>query len=302
MFMKKFKKIKRPNVFTMLVVFASFAVVFKLVDIVNVTTAPSVKMGNISVAQAVEHAAEEKAVEHAAPEKPVEHAAEEKPAEHASEGKTPEVVNEQPPPLTEKEIEKAKSDKTATEHAATEKPAEHGAEPAATGEAAVVPDEIQPPPSGADLGEQTFSPAEVEVLQSLSKRRDELDKRQKQIDQRESLLKVAESEVDRKISELNKIKKELEDLLGKQQTAQDERMISLVKIYEGMKPKEAARIFDTLDMSVLLPVISRMKENKTAPVLAAMDPEKARQVTIKLAEQRKLPNIADEVKKESPKP
>lgn len=300
--MKKFKKIKRPNVFTMLVVFASFAVVFKLVDIVNVTTAPSVKMGNISVAQAVEHAAEEKAVEHAAPEKPAEHAAEEKPAEHATEGKTPEVVNEQPPPLTEKEIEKAKSDKTATEHAATEKPAEHGAEPAVIGEAAVVPDEIQPPPSGADLGEQTFSPAEVEVLQSLSKRRDELDKRQKQIDQRESLLKVAESEVDRKISELNKIKKELEDLLGKQQTAQDERMISLVKIYEGMKPKEAARIFDTLDMSVLLPVISRMKENKTAPVLAAMDPEKARQVTIKLAEQRKLPNIADEVKKESPKP
>jgi flagellar motility protein MotE (MotC chaperone) len=297
MFMKKFKKIKRPNIFTMLVVFASFAVVFKLVDIVNVSTGPSVKMGNISVAQAVEHAEKEKPVEHAekekpvehaATEKPAEHAATEKPAEHATEEKTPEVVNEQPPPLTEKEIEKAKS--------------EHAAEPAVSGEAAVVPEEIQPPPSGADLGEQTFSPAEVEVLQSLSKRRDELDKRQKQIDQRESLLKVAESEVDRKISELNKIKKELEDLLGKQQTAQDERMISLVKIYEGMKPKEAARIFDTLDMNVLLPVISRMKENKTAPVLAAMDPEKARQVTIKLAEQRKLPNIADDVKKESPKP
>lgn len=139
-------------------------------------------------------------------------------------------------------------------------------------------------------GEQVFSASEVDVLQSLAKRRDELDKRDKAIAERAAVLKAAEGEVDRKIVELNKIKGELEALLGQQEKVQDARITSLVKIYEGMKPKEAARIFDTLDMDVLLSMISRMSERKSSPILAAMDPDKARIVTIRLTEQRQLPS------------
>lgn len=72
---------------------------------------------------------------------------------------------------------------------------------------------------------------------------------------------------------------------------EEDRITSLVKIYEGMKPKEAATIFNTLDMDVLLSVISRMSERKSSPVLAAMAPDKARLVTIRLAAQRKLPDM-----------
>ena len=151
-----------------------------------------------------------------------------------------------------------------------------------------------PPPS---YGEQGFSASEVEILQDLSKRRDELDKREQQISQREALLKAAGVEVDRKIAELNKIRSELEDLLNKQKTAEDSRIDSLVKIYENMKPKDAANIFNTLDMNVLLPVIAKISERKASPILAAMDPDKAREVTIKLAEQRKLPQLPDDSKK-----
>ena len=154
-----------------------------------------------------------------------------------------------------------------------------------------------PPPMTAPSGEQGFSSSEVEILQSLSKRRDELDKREQQIGQREALLKAAGGEVDRKIAELNKIRSELEDLLNKQKTAEDERINSLVKIYENMKPKDAANIFNTLDMNVLLPVIAKISERKASPILAAMSPDKARQVTIQLAEQRKLPQLPDDSKK-----
>lgn len=149
-----------------------------------------------------------------------------------------------------------------------------------------------PPPSG----DQGFSASELETLQSLAKRRDELDKREQEISQREAVLKAAGVEVDRKIAELTKIKSELEDLLGKQKTAEDERINSLVKIYENMKPKDAANIFNTLEMDVLLPVIAKISERKASPILAAMDPEKARQVTIKLAEQKKLPQLPDDKK------
>lgn len=134
-----------------------------------------------------------------------------------------------------------------------------------------------------------YSAAEVEVLQSLAKRRDELDRREKKIAEHEALLAAAGQEVDHKITELNKLKGEIEALLGKQQKMQEDRITSLVKIYEGMKPKEAATIFNTLDLDVLLTVVGRMNERKSAPILAAMDPDKARLVTIRLAEQRKLP-------------
>jgi flagellar motility protein MotE (MotC chaperone) len=60
----------------------------------------------------------------------------------------------------------------------------------------------------------------------------------------------------------------------------------LVKTYETMKPKDAARIFDTLEMEVLIEVAQRMKEAKLAPVLAAMDPAKAQSVTVELAARR----------------
>ena len=66
-------------------------------------------------------------------------------------------------------------------------------------------------------------------------------------------------------------------------------MKSLVKVYENMKPKDAARIFEKLDMPVLLQVVERMKEQKLAAVLAEMDPGKAKSVTIELATQHQLP-------------
>ena len=107
-----------------------------------------------------------------------------------------------------------------------------------------------------------------------------------------ALLKAAEKEIDRKVEELKKLKTEIESLLGQQQKMEEARIVSLVKIYESMKPKEAAIIFNTLDMDVLLAVVGRMNERRLSPILASMDPEKARIVTIKLAEQRQLPGSA----------
>jgi flagellar motility protein MotE (MotC chaperone) len=67
-------------------------------------------------------------------------------------------------------------------------------------------------------------------------------------------------------------------------------MQSLVKLYENMKPKDAARIFEELDLDTLLPVAERMKERKLAPIMSTMDPTKAKEVTVRLSTQRKLPN------------
>lgn len=133
--------------------------------------------------------------------------------------------------------------------------------------------------------------SQIELLQSLADRRQELEERERTLVQREGLLAAAEHRIDQKIGELNGIKTEIEDLIRKYDEQEEEQLSSLVKIYETMKAKDAAKIFDALDMEILLQVIERMKASKTAPVLAAMTPERAKEVTARIAERRKMPDI-----------
>jgi len=101
--------------------------------------------------------------------------------------------------------------------------------------------------------------------------------------------KAAEQRIDQKITELEQLQATIEDLLVQHDEQDEAQMQSLVKIYESMKPKDAARIFEELDMEVLLEVVERMKERKTAPILAQMNPERAKEVTLELAQRRELP-------------
>lgn len=130
-----------------------------------------------------------------------------------------------------------------------------------------------------------------ELFKDLSKRRDSLDKQEKDLNIREALLQATQKELTLKYQELTKLRIEIEALLKTQSDEENKRINSLVKIYEGMKPKDAARIFDTLDLDVLLSVISKMSERKVSPVLAAMNPERVRTITIMLAEQKTLPTL-----------
>ena len=132
----------------------------------------------------------------------------------------------------------------------------------------------------------SMSPAEVELLQKLAERRASLDKRAAEQSQREVLLEAAEKRIDEKIAKLEALKKDIAGLADKQSAEDDARLKSLVKIYETMKPHDAARIFEQLDMPVLLGVVERMKERNAAPILAALDPAKAKALTLALAERR----------------
>jgi flagellar motility protein MotE (MotC chaperone) len=166
------------------------------------------------------------------------------------------------------------AEKSAPAHAVVaEAPATPAAPPGAT-------DHVQP---GDSL---SMSPAEMELLQKLSERRAELDRRAAELSQREILLEAAEKRIDEKIAKLDSLQKDIGGIVDKQSEEDEARIKSLVKIYETMKPHDAARIFEQLDMPVLLGVVEHMKERNAAPILAALDPAKAKAVTLALAERR----------------
>ncbi|WP_207476449.1 MotE family protein [Arenibaculum pallidiluteum] len=134
-----------------------------------------------------------------------------------------------------------------------------------------------------------FEGVRAEMIQRLNERREELDRRAREIEQREALMKAAEQQIDKKVAELSTLRGNIEKLLRQVDEQQAAQLDSLVKIYETMKPKEAALIFQELDMPVLLSVLQRMKESKSAPILAAMEPVRAKEVTSQLVDRSALP-------------
>jgi flagellar motility protein MotE (MotC chaperone) len=122
----------------------------------------------------------------------------------------------------------------------------------------------------------------------LSERREELERWEANIEIKENTLDATEKRIDKKIAQIEAMKDEVAALLKQYNEKEDTKITSLVKIYENMKPEDAARIFDEVEMPILLLVIDKMSEKKVAPILAGMDPQKAKEITVQLAEQRRV--------------
>ena len=125
----------------------------------------------------------------------------------------------------------------------------------------------------------SLSDEEIDLLQALAERRKELELRANRLEQREALLLAVERRIDEKVETLKELQRSI-------QGETESQYKSLVKIYENMKPKDAARIFEELSMTILLPVTERMKERKLAAVLAKMNTTKAMTLTTQLAQRR----------------
>ncbi|MCD6036110.1 MAG: hypothetical protein K0R63_1851 [Rickettsiales bacterium] len=195
----------------------------------------------------------------------------------------------------------------------TKKPAEHGGEKPAENEgggegdahkakeAADKDKHGSKPGKKTDSGEKpekesidppqeirTFSKSELDVLESLASRRKQLETWEQEIALKEKVLNSTEAHLTTKITQMEALRKTLDELLTVYNEKEDVKIRSLVKIYENMKPQDAARIFEELDMTVLLEVIDRMKESRAAPILAKMDPKRAKDITTKLAERKQI--------------
>jgi flagellar motility protein MotE (MotC chaperone) len=143
-----------------------------------------------------------------------------------------------------------------------------------------------------DLTGAGVSQAEMDVLTSLSDRRDTLDQRQRELDLRANVISAAEKRVDDKIAQLKGLQATIEALLGQRDQKETQQLDSLVRIYTAMKPKDAARIFGTLDDNVRMGVAGRMKPDAMAGILTSLPPEVAQKMTVELASQYKLPVAA----------
>jgi len=153
-------------------------------------------------------------------------------------------------------------------------------------------DTAQQEPEGDDPQDDPtlFTQTEIDLLQQLADRRERIEARAEEIELRAGLLGAAEKRIDKKIQEMKALELTIQKLINTHDQQEEAKMQSLVKIYENMKPKDAARIFEELDINTLLSVAERMKERKLAPVMAKMNAQKAKEMTVELTKLRELPD------------
>ncbi len=175
----------------------------------------------------------------------------------------------------------------ATARASTPAPAEPTRTPApATPPAAPPAQAPAPAPPPAAQGPTPEQQAERAVLEALRARRAEIEAREQQAAARETVVAAAERRLAQRVQELSALQQRLEALERDRAEREEAGLRGLVKLYEGMRPRDAATIFDELEMPVLVRIVDRMREAKASPVLGAMRPERARLLTAELARLR----------------
>ena len=153
-------------------------------------------------------------------------------------------------------------------------------------------------PTAAELAKEAgLSPAELQILQSLGNRRGQLDQREQDLDVQLALLAAAEAKLDAKVKTLTGLKADMQSLLSQADGREQAEVDRLVKVFEGMRAKDAAPRMVMLDDAVRLPIAGKMKERSLSAIIAAMPPAEAKRLTEALsrrfADARKVAANAD---------
>ena len=181
-------------------------------------------------------------------------------------------------------VEEKPKEAAAKEAPAKEGAAKEGAKEAAAKPAVTAP-EVAKPAGALVYPDQTtpVSPSERAILERLQSRRQELDARAREIEIRESLLKAAEKRIDSKVEELKGVESRIGAATAQKSEADAANFKGLITMYEGMKPKDAAKVFDRLDMPVLYEIASKIAPRKMSDILGLMSPEAAERLTVEMA-------------------
>lgn len=137
----------------------------------------------------------------------------------------------------------------------------------------------------------SINETERAVLERLTERRTSLDQLATDLEARRLVVEAAEQRLAERIEGLEAIEARIAALVDERKAQDDAQFAALVNMYENMKPRDAAEIFNDLEMDVLLRVAQAMNPRKMSPIMAGMATEKAQDLTLLLAEFEPEPSL-----------
>ena len=155
-------------------------------------------------------------------------------------------------------------------------------------EAPAVPAAVAPPPMAA-AALPAPSCTDPALRQAIDEQRADVATRARHLRDAEAVLAAAEARVGAQIRTLTGVRAEVQALMTQRSTLQQEDLRRMVAIYEAMKPRDAARIFNELETDIIVDLLDRLPERRSAPIIAEMTDAKAREVTRIILQRRALP-------------
>lgn len=132
-----------------------------------------------------------------------------------------------------------------------------------------------------------LSSGDIPLLQSLQEREALLKAREQQLARREEELNTLQQQLEEKLTSLTLLRKEIGALIEEKEAFEEQRFEHVVKVYEGMKPAEAAPLVERLNHDTAVRLLYRMKEKKVSHILGFIKPAIAAKLSEHLAVRQK---------------
>ncbi len=121
------------------------------------------------------------------------------------------------------------------------------------------------------------------ILTELLRREDELNRREAAIKDREYALKIADQAIETRLTLLEEAEDSLRETVTFAEKAAENDLTQLTDVYQSMKPKDAAALFETMDAVFAAGFLSRMPPDAAANVMAGLSPETAYTISVVMA-------------------
>lgn len=147
---------------------------------------------------------------------------------------------------------------------------------------------------GAALASSEDSPEEVvaeemtcesptALSEALSLREDRLLAREAALQDRLAALALADTAITERLAEMQAMEEELRATLAMADQAAEKDLTRLTEVYQAMKPKDAAALFETMAPEFAAGFIGRLPPDSGAAILSAMSPEAAYGISVIVA-------------------
>ncbi len=138
-------------------------------------------------------------------------------------------------------------------------------------------------PARTELASCTPSSDTSKMLIAFQKREARLEEREFQLRARMQALSVVDQEVTEKMAALTQAENELRKTLALADAAAENDLTKLTSVYENMKPKDAAALFEETDPNFSAGFLGRMRAETAAAIMAGLTPQTAYTISAILA-------------------
>ena len=146
-------------------------------------------------------------------------------------------------------------------------------------------DEVETTPlETTPMAMQCETPEDLKpMLTAFQQRETQLATREEALRDRMHALKIADQKVTEKLAALTAAETALRDTIALAETAAEGDLARLTKVYETMKPKQAAALFEEMTPEFAAGFLGRMRPDAAAAILAGLSPEAAHTFSVVLA-------------------